>query len=65
MDKQDKLITSGAVAKIFGVCDDTIRNWTNSGVLKATRTFGGHRRYSLSEITRLVEEMNGAEREEA
>lgn len=57
-EKQSDLIAVAKVAKMFGVHPDTVRDWTEKGILKANRTFGGHRRYSLSEIQKLIEVQN-------
>lgn len=58
-EKGSDLVSVSAVAKMFGVHADTIRDWTEKGILKTQRTFGGHRRYSLSEIQQLIEVQNG------
>ncbi len=47
------LVSIGVIAEIFGVTAQTIRNWTEDGMFKITRTQGGHRRYSLDEIGEL------------
>ena len=45
------LVSIGVVAEFFGVTAQTIRNWTEQGLLKnAQRTLGGHRRYDLEEV---------------
>lgn len=43
------------VARAFGVDPDTVRVWEGLGKLpKASRTFGGHRRWNATEIAPLV-----------
>jgi len=58
MKEKSDLVSVSKIAKMFGVHPDTIRDWTDKGILKTTRTFGNHRRYSLSEINHLIEEQN-------
>lgn len=41
-------------ASIFLGCSiSTLRRWDNTGVLKATRTHGGHRRYDLIKLRQM------------
>lgn len=56
MQTTDPLITVGETARRIGVSVDTIRRWTDDGVLTAVRTLGGHRRYLLSEVDRFTAE---------
>ena len=60
--KQKELITGKQVAEMFGVHPDTIRDWANDGKLNSVKTLGGHRRYKLSEIQKIVEERNAVVR---
>lgn len=53
------LVPVGKVANMFGVHVDTVRDWTAKGKLQTTRTLGNHRRYSLSEVKRLMEGQSG------
>ncbi|WP_053227575.1 EAL domain-containing protein [Solirubrobacter soli] len=41
-------------AEALGVSASTLRRWANTGRIGAIRTPGGHRRFSVSEIRRLV-----------
>ena len=50
-------------ADMLGVCNNTIREWENTGKLKAIRTIGNQRRFKLSDIEKLLGEMD-ARREE-
>jgi len=50
-----ELITPKKAAKILGVLPNTLRNWVESGKITAFRTLGGHRRYYLEEINKLLE----------
>jgi excisionase family DNA binding protein len=47
------LMSIKEVAAILSVSQQTIRNWEESGILRATRTVGGHRRYSQEAIDAL------------
>lgn len=42
----DSLLTTGEVAKLFGVTPDAVLKWIKKGLLPATRTVGGHYRVS-------------------
>ena len=55
-EENEKLITPATAAKMLGVTVMTIRNWENDGKLKAIKTFGGHRRFRLSDIKKLINE---------
>jgi len=47
-------VSIGEAAIILGVSVVTLRRWDSSGKLKSVfRTFGNHRRYNLSDITKL------------
>ena len=52
----NNLLTIEEVSKILNVSHKTLRQWDNSGKLKAIKTFGGHRRYNESDIKKLVGE---------
>jgi excisionase family DNA binding protein len=47
------LVSIDVVAELFGVTTQTIRNWSDEGMLKFERTHGGHRRYILEDIERI------------
>jgi predicted site-specific integrase-resolvase len=50
-----KSISIGEVGEILGVSITTLRRWDREGKLKPNfRTFGGHRRYHLNEILKLI-----------
>ena len=55
MDEQ--LYTTTKVAKIFGVTPRTIQMWADSGMIKVTKTLGGHRRITSQEVDRLAREL--------
>jgi len=43
----------GLAAERIGVTAKTIRRWDNNGLIKCTRTIGGHRRIAITEIERI------------
>lgn len=45
----------GIAASILGVCVKTIRRWNKANKIQCMRTPGGHRRFSLREIKRIIE----------
>lgn len=47
------LITVQRAAEILGVHADTVRDWTNKGIIPAVRTPGGHRRIEISSLKNL------------
>jgi DNA-binding transcriptional MerR regulator len=54
MDEQ--LLSIGEAAKLMGVCENTLRDWDIEDKFKASRTTGGHRRYSLGQIRKYLDE---------
>jgi len=44
----------GTVALMFGVCVKTVRRWNNKGMIACIRTPGGHRRFPVQEIRRIL-----------
>lgn len=51
----EKLLTPGEVAELFGVDPKTVARWADAGRLDALRTLGGHRRYRAGDVRRLLE----------
>jgi excisionase family DNA binding protein len=49
----DELISIEKAAKLLGVDKKTLKKWELDGFLVAQRTRGGHRRYSITDITNL------------
>jgi excisionase family DNA binding protein len=43
-------LTVKDVARILGISIGTVRKWTDEGYIEASRTPGGHRRYSQDDI---------------
>lgn len=58
----EKLITLQQASEILGVSKITLRRWDNSGKFKALRTIGGARRYSESDINKLLNNMRQNEK---
>ena len=48
--------TASEVARLLLVSTNSVRVWTNKGLLKTELTLGGHRRFPRREIERLVRE---------
>jgi excisionase family DNA binding protein len=55
-DMKDYL-TVGEASKIFRVNRDTVLAWINKGVVKVSKTIGGHNRISIEEVERLKKKM--------
>lgn len=53
-----ELLTPAELAKRLGVSPITLRKWANMGLLQSQATLGGHRRYPLSEVERLLQRHN-------
>lgn len=47
-------LTSGQVARIFGVEPKAVRAWADARKLTVIRTLGGHRRYREDEVLALA-----------
>lgn len=50
----EELLTSGEVARRFGVKVSTVTRWANSGRIPALSTVGGHKRFRRSDVDRLL-----------
>lgn len=51
------LLTIGKAAEFLNVSIDTLRRWDKSGKLKAIRSAGKHRYYSMEQLDRFVESL--------
>lgn len=63
--KQKNYFTSREAAKLLGVAVSTIQLWTNSDLLQAWTTVGGHRRISrqsVNDMLRQQKEISGEEK---
>ena len=54
----------GIAATFLGVCVKTLRRWHAKGMIACYRTLGGHRRFPLNELFRILEEQQ-EEKEES
>jgi excisionase family DNA binding protein len=52
--KMEVLISPKRAAKMLGVSTDSLRNWELAGKLKCVKTLGGHRRFKLEEVKKLL-----------
>lgn len=52
------LVSPGAAAKMIGVSTETLRNWERSGKIKAVKTLGGHHRYKLEDVEKMLKEVS-------
>ncbi|MCW2522613.1 MAG: binding domain protein excisionase family [Frankiales bacterium] len=50
----DELLTRSEVAAIFGVTAKTVTRWASQGRVPTIRTLGGHRRYRVTDIERVL-----------
>lgn len=50
-----ELLTPAELAKRLRVSPITLRKWADKGLLQSQTTLGGHRRYPLSEVERLLQ----------
>src|SRR4051812_20036990 len=46
----ESMLSISEAAKLMGVCENTLRDWDIEGKFEASRTTGGHRRYSLDQV---------------
>lgn len=60
----DRLLTLKETGKLLNVSKQTLQRWDNSGKLIAVRTEGGHRRYKLSDIEKILGENNNLSSDE-
>jgi len=51
-----KFLTTRQLARLWLVSEATIKRWADTGQLASSRTVGGHRRFSLSEVMRFQAE---------
>lgn len=63
LDTEPVFYTTNKVAKLLGVTARTIQMWADSGLIKVSKTPGGHRRISNEEYKRLSLQINYSENE--
>ena len=54
----------GMAATFLGVCVKTLRRWHAKGLITCYRTLGGHRRFPLNELFRILEERQDKQEKE-
>jgi excisionase family DNA binding protein len=52
--ESDELLTPAEAARKLGVTPNTVTRWSRAGKISAIQTMGGHRRFRLSEIERVL-----------
>jgi excisionase family DNA binding protein len=57
VEKNKKLLSVGEAAEFLGVSTDSLRKWSDQGLVPVYRTPGGQRRYSPADLQRFVESM--------
>lgn len=55
-ERPDDLLPIGDVARMMGVSVPTVRRWEAEGKISGTRTLGGQRRFTRSEVERVKAE---------
>lgn len=48
--ESEEMLTTGEVAKIFGVSSNTVVNWVKTGKIRGRKTPGGHYRVPRSAV---------------
>jgi len=56
MNKKPEYLMPKQVAELLMVSSNTIRQWTQQGLIKAEITAGGHRRFYREEVERFIRE---------
>jgi excisionase family DNA binding protein len=56
MKSSKSKLSPAAVAKKFGVSPITVRSWVAKGLLKASVTPGGHRRFNPADVDKLIQQ---------
>ena len=54
--KERKWLTLGLARAMLGINETTLRQWADHGLVRAFRTPGGHRRFSVDDINSLIEQ---------
>ncbi len=54
------LVNTAAAARLIGVSPNTMRKYVDDGLLPVRRTPGGHRRYCVGDLRRLMPEQRGS-----
>ncbi|MHB2022673.1 MAG: helix-turn-helix domain-containing protein [Mycobacteriales bacterium] len=59
VEDESVFMRPSAVALLFGVDAQTVRRWSDSGLLATQRTVGGHRRFRRSDVQALLAQTAG------
>jgi len=54
--EHDRLLLPGEIAKMFRVSPKTVTRWAKAGKLEYIKTLGGHLRFKLSSVEKLIAE---------
>lgn len=54
--QQQRYMTTRQLARLWMVSEATVKRWADAGMLKTSRTAGGHRRFLLDEVARFQTE---------
>jgi excisionase family DNA binding protein len=60
-DGDDPVLTTREAARLLGIAVSTAQQWSESGILPAWKTPGGHRRVRQSDVSALLRERAGQE----
>ena len=52
------MLSPKELAEAIGASESSLKRWTDDGLIKASRTAGGHRRISIAEAIRFIRETN-------
>jgi excisionase family DNA binding protein len=52
--EDEDLLVPAEVAELFRVDPKTVTRWSQLGKIKSIRTLGGHRRFRVGEVRRLL-----------
>lgn len=55
----EQTLRTAEVARALGVSARAVRAWADAGKINCFRTFGGHRLFPLSEVSRVLQELRG------
>lgn len=57
MPEEDKMLNIAAAAEVLGVHKNTLRAWADNGLVPHVKLPSGYRRFRLSEMRKMVQEM--------
>jgi excisionase family DNA binding protein len=57
MPEEDKMLNIAAAAEVLGVHKNTLRTWADNGLVPHVKLPSGYRRFRLSEMKKMVQEM--------